>query len=113
MINKDRTHTLQKLIRLDGDVEALNNELKLFSWDANEPLVVLTINDLKNVLTKYLGGYITMDELERWANLIECREDIDYDNSFEDKLKAIINKLANPEINGRSNIDTIKCWIRE
>ena len=42
-----------------------------------------------------MAGNIDAAELELWANLIECRDDIDYDSASD-----IIHRLANLALEG-------------
>jgi hypothetical protein len=113
MSNQKRKQILHRLIQLDGDLETIQKELKSFAWDANEYIIVVTMNDLKAVLTQYLEGKKTIDELERWADLIECREDIDFEDSQENKIKTIVHHLANPELNGKVSVDIVRAWLKE
>ena len=113
MSNQNRKHILLRLIRLDGDLGLINNELKSFSWDVEEPIVILTMVEVRDVLRQYLNGKKTIEDLEKWADLIECRDDIGFDAPSADTIKTIINKLANPEINGRINIETINNWLQD
>jgi hypothetical protein len=113
MSNSTRKHILRRLIDLDGDIESINSELRAFSWDAEDDCVVLTMLKLKAALLKCLSGKRTMAELERWADLIECREDINFEEAYNDKIKAIIHRLANPEINGPVTTDLINEWLND
>lgn len=67
-----------------------------YPWDAEEPLVVLTPVHLARVLSRYMQGEITAQELEDWANAIESREDIAYETAHKAPLAQAIYQLANP-----------------
>lgn len=55
---------------------------------------------LLQVLSKYVSGAISADDLEEWAGFIELSDDIDH-SMIEDYLYA----LSNPELMGEITID--------
>ena len=69
------------------------------SWDSDE-LVTLTVDHIQSVLERYVGGELSAAEVEHWADLIECRDDISYDET----IKELISELANPVLSGRLNV---------
>ena len=91
----DRKQLLLDLILLKGKTQDIKNELSKYSWDSVSPIVKIDIQSMIFVLTKYIKGDIT-DELEEWANLVECRDDIE----IPLVIQEFIFELANPEING-------------
>jgi hypothetical protein len=62
------------------------------------PAVVLTAENVLAVLRRFQAGALTAAEVEDWADLIECREDIDY--LPDDEVLEAIYLLANPVLNG-------------
>ncbi|UJH66386.1 hypothetical protein [Allomuricauda sp. SCSIO 65647] len=94
---RDRIAVLKDLIQLDGRLSELQNELSKFPWDVEIPLIVMTRDHFLEVIEKCLGQHINFLDLENWANAIECRDDIDFE---EERIKEIIFELASPEING-------------
>jgi hypothetical protein len=94
---RNRIEILKDLICLKGNITDLKNELAQFPWDVEEPLIQITKIDFKSVLTRSLSNEISFDILEDWADLIECRDDLSFEN---DELQEIIFELANPIING-------------
>jgi hypothetical protein len=63
--------------------------------------------DLTLALNKFLANEITADDLEMWANFIECREDLNYEE-IEDYIYA----LANPELVGEIDVIKIKKMVQ-
>lgn len=94
----DRKEILERVLAINGDLQLLHQELKKFPWDTDFPLVVLSIDDMIDVLNKVIVGNICIDVLEEWADIIECRDDIDFEHQ---ELQEIIFELANPLINGK------------
>ena len=94
---KSRKHILQDLIRINGNTDILEIELSQFSWDSEKELVTVNNKDLINAITKCISNEIKFDELVRWANIIECRDDIGFKHEV---TKELIHEIANPKING-------------
>jgi len=91
----ERIILLKKLIHLDDDLSIIKKELKNYPFDSEESLFVVKEIDLKNILESFINNnslefYLTLEE---WANIVECRDDLDFEN---DKVHQIITELANP-----------------
>ncbi|QDP22687.1 hypothetical protein [Bradyrhizobium cosmicum] len=94
-----RESTLSSLIRLDAPIEQLKTKLGTLTWDG-DPVVTLLRSHIAAVLDRYSRGEIDASTVEEWANLVECREDIDFEAGFEELIQAAIFDLANPILNG-------------
>ena len=92
----DRKQLLLDLILLRGKTQDIKHEPSKQSWDSVSPIVKIDTQSMIFVLTKYIKGEISTDELEEWANLVECRDDIE----IPSLIQEFIFELANPEING-------------
>lgn len=64
-----------------------------FEWDSEQELVQLESRHVILVLKRYVAGEILSEEVEAWANLIEGRDDVDYE-----EVKEVLHILANPVI---------------
>jgi len=64
-----------------------------FDWDCKNELIHLEKSHIAVVLESYLSKEISKEEVEDWANLIECRDDIGYEEVAE-----VLHVLANPGI---------------
>ena len=95
-MQKKRINTLLSLIALNDNLNDIEKNLSSLSWDSEKDLVTLTRKDIVNVLEKYLKGQINEYQLEKWAELIEGREDIGVESKFHDYIKDAIFALANP-----------------
>ncbi|WP_026995300.1 hypothetical protein [Flectobacillus major] len=93
---KNRKDILNELIYFNANLNQLENELSKFAWDLDEPTIVLTKNILSNVIRRCINNEISFVELESWANLIECRDDIGFE---DEETQNIMFELSNPEIN--------------
>ena len=94
---EDRTSLLTRLVRYElplGDTVAL---LRSFGWNSEEVLVVLTVGDVVQLLTRYVAGELSAKQVEHWAELLEMRSDLGYETDSAVKLRAVVSGLANPE----------------
>lgn len=94
----NRNDLLKKLINMEESIEFLNEELAKYGWDNDKNLVIFKKTHLLNVLNQYLYDAINENDIEKWANAVECREDIGFQKNYEKILKEIIYQLANPEV---------------
>lgn len=78
----------------------VRTQLSQFEWDSDEDLIVLTAAHIAKVLGRFVSGNVAADEVETWANMIECREDIGFEAQQEETLKDAIICLANPVSQG-------------
>lgn len=104
----NRIETLNNLVSYSKPLHLLSNELSNYSWDYTELPVILTTKHLSNILKRCILGDISVLEVENWANLIECREDLDYEELNYERIEEIIFRLANPELEGDLNMSIVK-----
>ena len=93
----DRIAALQKLIAYELPIEPVLVALASFGWDCEIPLVTLSPGAIVQVIERFLSGQITSEQLTDWADLIECREDIEVSNESPN-LAEVIFRLANPNL---------------
>jgi hypothetical protein len=93
----DQRAILASLIRFDQPLAELEAALDSFDGDG-DPVVTLTRKDIAAIIHRYLGGLLHAAEVERWANLIECREDIAFEPRHEPVVADAIFDLANPDL---------------
>lgn len=92
-----REKAIKSLVRLAHPLDALRASLSAFEWDWERPsLARLTSLDVASVLQRYVAGEVTGDEVETWANLLEGRDDVE----FQPEAADAIFDLANPELQG-------------
>ena len=94
----NRTEVLKNLAVLSMPTAKLKNELHKFSWDSENPLIVFKKEYLLQVIDKFQKNKITLSELIEWANLLEVREDIEYEKPYDAQINKIIFTIANPEL---------------
>ena len=86
--------------------------LRRFEWDCDDELVIVERRHLQNALRRFVDGELTSVEIELWANVIEGRDDIGFEDGLADRLKDILFKLANPLLNEPITTQAAKGWLR-
>ncbi len=94
---RNRVDILNDLVSFNGNLPALKDELSQYSWDTEEPYLVITRRQFLEILKKCLEQKITFQDLENWADSIECRDDLDFE---DEELQEIVFEFSSPEING-------------
>jgi len=90
---------LLSLLRFDqplADIEAAVGDL---DGEATS-VAILTRNDICLVIRRHLAGLLGADEVARWATLIECRDDIEFEPRHEPAVADALFDLANPDLQG-------------
>ena len=95
---RNRINILNDLVCFNESLTKLQDELSKHPWDAKESILIITKVHLSNILKKCINNNITVSDLENWANTIECRDDLDFE---DEELQEVIFELASPEINGK------------
>lgn len=97
----DRAEILQRLIRFEEPAEPLLNDLKQYPWDwpKEEPLVFITAKQVLQILDRYLSSQISAKQLQDWAENLECREDVGFEQKHEEVLDNVFFRIATPIIN--------------
>jgi len=107
---RNRKDILTDLICFNGNLTELQSELSQYSWDVEEPTLIISKADFSTVIKKCVDEKIIFDELENWANAIECRDDLDFE---VEEMQEIIFELASPEINGEITKQRLQEIINE
>ena len=104
----DRAAALRQLILVDAPWPTIQSDLALFPWDS-EPVVLLSRSDVARVLAQFLEGTVSAELLGKWADALECREDVDFADPV---VGAAIHALANPELAGPISHETVSHLIK-
>lgn len=106
----DEIGILLDLIHFKNNIDTLRNMLSQIGFDSETELVSMSRDNIVEILQRSLDKKISFLELEEWANLIECREDI----GFEDKkTQEMIFKLANPYLYGELDEKQVLSYLSE
>jgi hypothetical protein len=96
MMITERTKILQRLVDYREPVEPLLQDLRKFGWDSNQELFILSSTHIDAILERYLNGELTAEEVTRWAECFEARDDVGFECA---NLQEVVFRLANTEIN--------------
>lgn len=99
----NRQQALQQIISFGEERDAAVSTLAKFGWDPSFEVISVDSHALMIVLTKYMSGVIDVDDLELWANFIECRDELEYSD-----IEGYIYALADPEQMGGISLDNIE-----
>lgn len=99
----NRQQALEQIIAFGEQRDMAVNALAKFGWDPSFEVISVDSHALILVLTKYMSGDIDADDLELWANFIECRDELEYSD-----IEGYIYALADPEQMGGISLDNIK-----
>ena len=94
-----REQLLERLAEYRLPIEPTLAALREYPWDCESPLFTLTREHIFAMLRRYRAGEISADQLTDWADLIECRDDLDYEATLEKTLRRTVFELANPNLN--------------
>src|SRR5215813_10697261 len=94
-----RREVLDSLINFNIDLEAVKIALAKFAWDSPEE-VTLKTKHIQSILERFIHRDLSSVDVENWANLVEGREDIAYDEQDKSTLKQLVFELANPILAG-------------
>ena len=101
----NRIEVLNALLNLRKPLPEISESLIHFPWNSEESLV-LEVAQIRWVLERYLSGEISESFVEDWANLIECRDDISFDEKNSNLIKRINayvgQSILNKKVNSQS-----------
>ena len=106
----NKASILLDLLHFKNNIDTLRNMLSQIDFDSETELVSMSRDDIVEILQRSLDKKISFLGLEEWANLIECREDIGFD---DEKTQEMIFKLANPYLYGKLDEGHVRSDIKE
>lgn len=106
----NKTSILLDLVYFKNNIDTLKNMLSQIGFDSETELASMSRDDIAEILQRSLDKKISFLEIEEWANLIECREDIDFE---DEKTQEMIFKLANPYLYGKLDEKQVLSYLNE
>nr|WP_300311505.1 hypothetical protein [Halomonas sp.] len=102
----NRFDALRDLIGFNKPVSVLSDTLKNYEWDYDGEPFIITPLYVRKILIRFLNKEFSAQDLEDWANLIEGREDLEFEEAYNDEIENIIYSLANPVLQGEITFDS-------
>ncbi|WP_462102421.1 hypothetical protein [Campylobacter concisus] len=106
----DEIGILLDLVHFKNNIDTLKNMLSQIGFDSETELVSMSRDDIAEILQRSLDKKISFLELGEWANLIECREDIGFE---DEKTQEMIFKLANPCLHEKLDEKQVLSYLSE
>jgi hypothetical protein len=105
-----RAEILHAFVKGEPVGNSLLEELRAFGWDwhEEEPLALVAKSDLLRIIDMFLSDQISADQLERWAEFLEVREDVDFDSHQRDLLRDVFFRIANPIVHEPLTKDSVR-----
>ena len=104
-----RAEILQDLVRFEKPAAPLMRELGSFGWDwEGEPLLTLKKEDLLRIIDRFLARDITAAQLQEWAENLEVRDDVAFDEEEKELLDDVFFRIATPFINEPLTLDSVR-----
>jgi hypothetical protein len=107
---KSRKQILVEIFNLEGDLDKLQNEILNYPWDSENTLLIICKSDMAKVISKFIQNESLLLDIEKWANLLECRGDVEYK---PEELKEYIFEFANPYLYGETTKNRLQEIINE
>jgi hypothetical protein len=104
---------LESLIELKGDLRTIRASLASFPFDHPEEEVTLTTDHVRTVLERFIDSQLSEQDVEDWANIVEGRDDIGYDEKSKETLIELVFVLANPVLNGSLDLGKARDLLRQ
>jgi len=101
MQKNSRLNIIKKLVSFSDNLDNIKEEIQKYGWDYEGKAYVLTKLDMINICKKYINHELSYNDIVEWANLIEGREDIDFEIKL---LEDFIYLLANPDLEGKVTV---------
>lgn len=95
-MREDRMGVLEMVVELSCSIDLIETRIREFAWDYDGLPFELKRAHIIHVLKRYLVGELNADEVGRWANMLEGRDDICFESGSEGRLDRAIYELANP-----------------
>lgn len=100
---------MRRFIELQGDLATTFEHAEACCFQQPTPENVCTLRklDIRRALTRCRRGELSVDDLQRWAEIIEVHELIDYEPGQETSVADAVFWLSTPEINGALTDDRL------
>lgn len=105
-----RLKWLEELARFSKPAAELRLVLSQLAWDYEGRPFIVTGSHVIKVLERFLRGELSAEDVEAWADLVELREDMAYEEGRHSQLKSVIHALANPLLEGKIDQSSVTAY---
>ncbi len=93
-----RIDLVRALVEFSRPLDAIEPLLREFDWDYAGNAVELHRSHVVEVLNRYLNRELIASDVERWANLLEGRDDVSFEETSAALIQESLHELANPDL---------------
>jgi len=105
-----RVALIEELLQMARPISEVARALSNLEWDYEGEGVTLAKHHLTSVLERFLLGELDASEVERWANLVEGRDDVDISTAGRHALDAL-HELANPLLTQALSVERARTLV--
>ena len=98
MQSGERKVLLERLLAYELPIEPVLEGLSYFAFDAEEVLLCIQRAHVVQILDRFDAGRLTADQVTDWADQIEVRDDLGFEEGHHELLRDAIFRLANPNL---------------
>jgi len=109
----NRLGLVEDLLKNSKPLHKIVAQLATLSWDYEGDCVTLKRMHVFSILERYRLNQLSAEEVEYWANQIESREDIVFEEGWEQEIGDVIYQLANPELTRHLNQEQLQSMLVE
>ena len=104
---------LESLVKLDKPLDIIKHEIQQNAEQLVDiqDMVELYKIDVVNVMKVFLDKRISSDDLSVWAELVEGRDGIQYEEEFQKVIADVLFWLSSPDINGELTNEKVKEYL--
>lgn len=106
---EDRQSVVDSLVNFSESPSSLAKKLALYPWDLDEPLIMLTEKHVRSALTRFIRGDLVDRDISDWAELMEVRDDISFEN---ESIASFLTQAANPLLEGPLSLIWATGWLK-
>lgn len=100
IMKNERMNAIENLALLKKEVRICIDAISEFDWDYDGIPFVLKGDEVARILVRFLDDNISPSELELWADALELREDIKFEEGERDWIQEVVAILSSSELNG-------------
>jgi hypothetical protein len=87
-------------VRYETPLEETLVLLRAYGWDSDSELVALTADDVVALIDRFFTGELSARQVQHWAELLELRDDLGFEERWAEHLALAVRQLATPEVFG-------------
>jgi len=108
-----RKPLLEKILLYELPIEPALEALAELSFDSGEELILISASDILRVIDRCIAGELSMNQATDWADLLEMRDGVGFDEPKPGRVSAALSRIANPNLFGELTLDVLQALKTE